>query len=316
MGLESQFMAITGRCVCCGDMTKVCNATTSPDICSGPPLGVCDLCAYALGHAWRRELGQLVRATTPKIARTYVLVSRLPKGRSETDIASYELLVDAEGGLPKSSFLKPGKLCTWLREAFGCETWESFLRPCYLGYAASGDFSEVLFARAWGKIPGTLAKARFATFGELLSKPTPDAGFHLGVKAAFENLLWRKEVAPEEGALCTVMREPAMRYLFAQCKGQHGDEEDLAMVEMYRTMMTADELEVARLALEGPRASGLDNVNVESEGRQENAKPDVKVDDDGGEAATDEPGFFEGGELSAAAGDIPEGFARPPRSMP
>ena len=40
-------------------------------------LGVCDLCSYALRHAWKRELGELVTATSPKIVTTYALFARL-----------------------------------------------------------------------------------------------------------------------------------------------------------------------------------------------------------------------------------------------
>ena len=125
------------------------------------------------------------------------------------------------------SFATPQRICTWLKDTFGVVTWEPLLRQCYLGYAASGDFSEVLLAGAWGKdlrsgAPGTASRARFATFGELLARPTPDAGFYLGVKAAFEGLLWRREALPTEGALCTVMREPAMRYLGAQLRREEG----------------------------------------------------------------------------------------------
>jgi hypothetical protein len=317
MGIEAQFSVIGGLCLCCGDSTRVVAPSRRPFLSTPADIGVCDLCAYALGHAWRRELGQLVRATTPKVVRTYLLVPRLPKNRSETDIASYELLVEAGGGLPSISFAKPGRLCAWLKDTFGCETWEPLLRQCYLGYAASGDFSEVLLARAWGKVPGAQAKARFATFGELLAKPTPDAGFYLGVKTAFESLLWclesqTQEVSPEEGALCTVMREPAMRYLNAQLVGQH-DEEDLTMVEMYRTMMTADELEVARRAVESLRSAGQ-QVQAAKPASTKDPKEAPLEDED--EPAVDVPGLFDGAETPASAEDIPEGFARPRRTTP
>jgi hypothetical protein len=282
-----------------------------PFMSSPAEIGVCDPCAYVLGHAWRRELGQLVRATSPRVARTYVLVPRLPAGRSETDIASYEFLTTSDGGLPHASFTKSSILRSWLQDAFGCVTWEPVFRQCYLGYAASGDFSEVVLAGAWGKEPGSKTWRSFATFGELLGKPTPDAGFYLGVKAAFEGLLWRREVQPEGNALCTFMREPAMRYLAAQLAGERS-EEDPAMVEMFRTMMTADELEVARLATEvGRQARAVPPAVLES--KKEAAE----------EPATDVPGLLDGVEEEETGGerqagepgdDVPEGFARPRRS--
>jgi hypothetical protein len=308
MGLDSEFTVVEGGCVCCGDKTRVCNTDwmlrNAEVLAPGEDLpGVCDLCAHALVHAWRREHGQLVIATSPKVARTYFLVPRLLAGRSDTDIASYELLVNPDGGLPSLPLVKPWHHVVWLRDTHGCVTWEPMFRQCYLGYAASGDFSEVLLARAWGRIVTSQRKLRFARFEELLGKPTPDAGFYLGVKAAFEGLLWRREAQPEGNALCTVMREPAMRYLAAQLAGQQEDGEDPAMVEMFRTMMTADELEVARSVVEEQKARAKSTAAGKA--------PEVAV-------ATDVPGPFdgtedEGSEEGTSSGEVAEGYARPER---
>ena len=313
MGLDSQFSILDGFCIYCGDSTRVMAPNSRPFLSVPAETGVCDLCAYTLGHAWRRELGQLVRATSPRVTRTYFLVPRLSTGKGVTDLASYQFVVAPDDNLPYVDFPSLPKQAAWLKERLGLVTWEPLFRSCYLGYAASGDFSEVVLARAWGKVPGTFIKARFATFGELLEKPTPDAGFYLGVKAAFEGMLWRLEQASEEDALCTVMREPAMRYLKAQLTDQLGDEEDLAMVEMFRTMMTANEIEVVRLVVEtGKRPATSPRVKEK--------KAPEKVDEKADEPVTDVSGLEGGVEEEATAddalGDVPEGFARPVRTTP
>jgi len=252
-----------------------------------------------------------VRATSPRVARTYVLVSRLPPGKVEADIGAYEFLVDADGALPHLNHVAPWHVLVWLRDTHGCVTWEPLLRQCYLGYAASGDFSEVLLVRAWGRRPGDRRKMRFVPFGELLARPTPDAGFYLGVKAAFEGLLWRLEEqvreVPPDASLFTVMREPAMRYLEAQLAGQP-EEEDASMVEMYRATMTADELEVARLVGEASKKPAASPPTA------------PKVPEQTGEEAADVPGLFDGTEEEASPesseGEVAEGFARPGRPLP
>ena len=113
-----------------------------------------------------------------------------------------------------------------------------------LGYDGHADFSEVVLCWAWGKVPGIGRRRQvFGTFADLFHDPTADAGFYLGVKAAFESLLWRVE-ATEGNRLCVVMREAALRYL--ECKlpgalgsdgedddGDDGDDEDPSMVEVY-----------------------------------------------------------------------------------
>ena len=312
MAIKDDFSTMDGVCFCCGDVTRVMAPSRRPVLSTSHYIGVCDPCAYVLGHAWRRELGQLVRATSPRVARTYVLVARLPLGKVETDIGAYELLVEADGGLPHHDSAAPRRLCAWLADAHGCVTWEPLFRQCYLGYAASGDFSEVLLARAWGRAPGDRRKMRFVPFGELLAKPTPDAGFYLGVKAAFEGLLWRveaqtREVQPDDASLFTLMREPAMRYLEARLAEQP-DEVDASMLEMYRTAMTADELEVARVVGEA----------VKRPAAPPPAAPQVLGKT--GEEATDVPGLFDGTEEEASPedleGEVAAGFARPRRPLP
>ena len=117
---------------------------------------------------------------------------------------------------------------------------------------------------AWGKVPGIGRRRQvFGTFADLFHDPTADAGFYLGVKAAFESLLWRVE-ATEGNRLCVVMREAALRYL--ECKlpgalgsdgedddGDDGDDEDPTMVEVYHAAASPEELNVVNLLQEAAR---------------------------------------------------------------
>ena len=197
-------------------------------------LGVCDVCSYALRHFWQRAQGERIAAVSPRLVRTYALVPRLPEGRLPEDVSAYEFLVDSQGALPYLEFGKSSDdLVSLLAERYGVRAWAETLRSCYLGYAGSADFSEVLMPWAWGKVVGggQIRACRFASFAALLADPTPDAGFYLGVKAAFEALLWKREVGPGEGAPHTYLREPAMRYLGSSRRkvgGKSGDGRDLS----------------------------------------------------------------------------------------
>ena len=239
-------LILRGTCIFCRETERVLTWST----CSDGGLGVCDLCSYALRHAWQKQRGELVAAASPALVRTYALVPRLPAGRVEEDVSAYEFVVDSEGSLPYAEWLKSDEdLTRWLA-TLGVVTWPETVRPAYLGYAGSADFSETKLAWSWGKALGFKSGYKFASFAELLATPTPDAGFYLGIKAAFESLLWRREVAPEGNKLCVFMREPAMRYLRSLEVSPNEETDDEAMVEVCHQAMSADELEVAEILKE------------------------------------------------------------------
>ena len=306
-----------GTCLCCQQTTPIITPSASE-------VGVCDVCSYALRHAWQLAQGERIAALVPKVVRTYVLIPRLPKGRVETDLSAYEFLTDLEGNLPYMEWvMKEGSRTVpeWLETAFGITTWQVTLRSCYLGYSGSADFSEVVLAWAWGKSlvsrRSTQDRFRFAKFTELLGAPTPDAGFYLGIKVAFEALLWRLEMQPDTNKLCVVMRELAMNYLRTKNlvpSSSSSDDEDLAsMSDAFRASMNTDELTVATFL-----------VKSDEEARQAKAKTilsastphevDVSLQDIGDDEQGEEDGA-EGLRPDGDETDIPEGFARPPRGL-
>lgn len=298
-----------GPCLCCHETIAVIGPADGEQ-------GFCDVCSHALRHAWQRAQGERIAALSPHLVRSYVLIPRLPKGRVETDLSAYEFAVDLDGNLPYFEWTKksgPRSVPAWLESTFGLTTWQETLRACYLGYSGSADFSEVLLAWAWGKSPSLRRSAperhKFASFATLLGVPTPDAGFYLGIKVAFEALLWRLEMQPEANKLCVAMRELAMNYLRAkkllpgvQDEADAGDDEDLAsMVDAFRASMTTDELTVAAFLTKSAEEA--------REARERSLRPKPEpyspeistLDADGEEQAEDD------------GAEIPEGFARSPR---
>jgi hypothetical protein len=258
-------------------------------------LGVCDLCSYALRHAWKRELGEIVCATTPRTMRTYLLVPRLPEGRSELDVSAYEFLVDPlrpEGrvadprvadprvadSLPYLDFCTATEMVAKLSDLLKIVTWPATLREVYLGYAGTGDFASVMLAWAWGDVPGARRQQKFASFAELLSRPTPDAGFYLGVKAAFEALLWRHEVGAEMDdaslRLCVHLGEGAVRVL---------EDESSPMTAMFRANLDPSELEVVRLVEESRKfeaeTAPLNENEMSDGGSQQEVETDETPDE-------------------------------------
>ena len=302
----------SGTCVFCREADRIISWLTSDGA-----LGVCDVCSYALRHAWQKQRGEALGASTPALVRTYVLVPRLKAGRAEEDISAYEFLVLEDGGLPYVEWSKRDEdLCLYFARKFKIMTWPETVRPCYLGYAGSTDFSVVKLAWAWGKMPlGQGARPsgqRFAGFAELLALSTPDVGFHLGIKAAFESLLWRREVAPEGNKLCVFMREPAVRYLLSLDIAAGSEPDDEAMVEVCHQAMSADELEVAEI-LEKARANKPDDAFPEETAKVASEKTiagdseadgDEGSDDDNGDGnETVDPGFARSRGKIIAPGD-------------
>src|ERR1700690_3276971 len=241
-------------------------APSSPAVLGlGEPVGFCDVCSYALRHAWQKAQGERIVAVSPPLVRTYVLVPRLKKNREPSDITGYDFLVGMDDRIPFFDHVKPGELLARLSKGYGVATWEETTRKCYLGYDGRADFSEVVLAWSWGKEIRSPHKNTFSDFEHLLAVPSADAGFYLGVKAAFEALLWRAEVEGDDGpltlgplTLCVPLRESAMRYLAAQrgsetrgseTRGETGDDEeaDYSMVEIYRSAMSPEEIRVVGL---------------------------------------------------------------------
>jgi hypothetical protein len=274
-------------------------------------MGVCDLCSYALRHAWKRELGEIVAATSPRLVSTRILVPRLPEGKNELDVSAYELAVrpassSGEDRWELPSFaLQPASRVVDGLATIGIATWEATLREVYLGYSGTGDFTSVFLAWAWGQAPGQKRKVEWKTFAELLSRPTPEAGFYLGVKAAFEALLWRREVAEDGGELAVtypmsvVLGEGAVRCL--------GEDDDPKMVELFRASLTPAEAEVVRLVQEARRneADKIAHSGKYGKGdvQDETSQPQDNMEVDDGDA----------GDVSRDPASIPPGYARTPR---
>jgi hypothetical protein len=327
---------IPGRCVFCekdGDVVGVPGSMVCVAGSKGLPHahGACDLCSYALRHAWQRAQGERVVAVSPHLVRTYALVPRLRKGRSASDVSGYEFLIDhldLDGRLPSADFLPPGGLFPWLGKQYGVVTWEETTRRCYLGYDGRADFAEVVFAWAWGRDPRAAVKSIFQDFAYLLAEPSADAGFYLGVKAAFEALLWRQEVEGDEAAPCVLVREPAMRYLGSQARRgggrDDGEGDDSTMVEIYRSAMSPEEIKVVAFVLgaeerrrEAAKAAAPD-IPLEK-AREE--VPDAAVEDE--VVVGDESGRVDDEVVSGSGGDVGgqqtvarSPATRPPESVP
>jgi hypothetical protein len=302
-----------GTCLYCGGEQDLVIAPAGT-VAKTLELGVCDTCSYALLHAWRRARGEVASAATPALIRTYVLVPRLQRGRAEEDLSAYDFLVDDEGGLPRFYFNKdPRAVISSLACEHGVATWLPTVRSCYQGYDSRGDFSEVLLAWSWGK--HLAAKSRkFATFADLLRAPGADAGFHLGVKQAFEGLLVRRELAPEANRVSVVMREPAMRYMLYQNydsgrnPGEGHEDEDKDMVELCRAALSSDELAVLALLEDEARRAAEASAGAGDVAPRVRKRP-VQVEEAGEEG---DGGAEQGAPIFE---EVPEGYARPRRRL-
>jgi hypothetical protein len=312
---------VPGTCLYCGgesDPVVLPSGTLAKDL----RLGVCDVCSYGLAHFWKTSRGERSVAQSPRAVKTYLLVPMLPKGRAPEDISAYKFLVAEDGGLPWLHYVRDLQAqVSFLDREHGIATWAETTRSCYLGYDAHSDFCEVRLAWAWGRtMEDENARAKiigFKSFEELyLSAFTPDAGFYLAVKQAFEALLAQRELSPERVRVCVRLREPAMRYITYQnydsglAPGVGHEDEDEAMVELCHAAMTSEELAVLALLEDGARQAGELSPSSASDAPEVRSK---KVS----EPATEDEVEDEGDD-SAASGDssevVREGFARPARS--
>lgn len=315
LGASAFSDVVKGTCIFCRAQEPIIRATWSDSAPHSEP-GVCDVCAFALGHVWNKAMGRLMPATTPRFARTYVLVPKLIDKRPAVDISSYQFLVNPDGSLPwfeRGTGL--GMVPELLEREYGCKTWLETMKRCYLGFASGGEFSEVVVAWAWGRSLDVKDVQRsWKTFAELLAMPSPEAGFHLGIMSGFESLLWRKEVQPDAGELCVYLPTRTMKYLryyeqqeaksleateAESCEGDQDDEDDdddPATLDFYKSSMSPAELAV---------------VSLLEEARKQREEESSKVED--ASDLEDEHGFATPEDESPNTRDaiIPPGFARP-----
>jgi hypothetical protein len=328
---------VKGTCLFCQKAESIIRAIWADGV-NTCDYGVCDVCAFALEHAWNRAMGRQVIATTPRFARSYVLVPRLMDKRPAVDISSYQFLVTTEGSLPwvehdGSWDAIPDFVERW----FGCKTWLETLKRCYLGFASGGDFSEVVVAWAWGRsldVKESRQPRTWKTFAELLAVPSPDAGLHLGISSGFESLLWRKEVQPEDNELCVYLPPRTMKYLryhelmeervtgkasteneaseegeqdTKQPGGREQEieddaeaEDDLATIEFYKSAMSPAELAVVKILDDARRL------------REEEARKSAEDDSSEGASEVGEVGEDPNVEATTLRRPsiIPPGYAR------
>lgn len=250
-----------GICLFCGKPEKVIRLANTPGLAQAmstaiaaklaPADGICNECSYSLRNFWMVERNELIRASSPQIVLTYVLVPSLLSEHSDKDIAAYEFMVDNTGNVPSTDFWDDAKRNTkildWLEKVHGVVSWKSMLKRCYLGFNPSGLFSEVLLVRAWGRTFTHSVETTSVGFMRLLSQVVPEAGFYLGVKNAFEALLWQREAVPAGNELCVVMREASMRYI--RFKAGLDKTSDPTSVDLCYGLMSPIEKETARKVL-------------------------------------------------------------------
>lgn len=250
-----------GICLFCGKPEKVIRLANTPGLAQAmttaiasklaPADGICNECSYSLRNFWMVERNELIRASSPQIVLTYVLVPSLLVEHSDKDITAYEFLVDNTGNVPSTDFWddakRDAKILDWLEKVHGVVSWRSMLKRCYLGFNPSGLFSEVLLVRAWGHTFTHSAETTSVGFTRLLSQVVPEAGFYLGVKNAFEALLWQREAVPAGNELCVAMREASMRYI--RFKAGIDKTTDPTSVDLCYGLMSPIEKEIARKVL-------------------------------------------------------------------
>lgn len=247
-----------GICLFCGKPDKVIRLANTLGLAQAistaiasklaPADGICNECSYSLRNTWMGERNELIRASSPRIELTYTLIPSLLPEHSDIDITSYEFAVDSTGNVPSTDFWddarRDTKILEWLDKMYGIVSWKPMLKRCYLGFNPSGLFSEVLLVRAWGRSYKHPVEVSHVPFTRLLNQVAPEAGFYLGVKSAFEALLWRREAVPAGNELCVVMREAAMRYI-AYRSGQE-KAPDTTSIDFCYGMMSPLEKEIAR----------------------------------------------------------------------
>ncbi len=331
-----------GICLFCGKPDKVVRLANTTGLAQAlstaiearlaPADGICNECSYSLRNVWMGERNELIRASSPRIVLTYALIPNLLTEHSDVDVTAYEFVVDGTGNVPSTDFWddarKETKILDWLDKTYGIVSWKPVLRRCYLGFNPSGLFSEVLLVRAWGRSPRHQVELPRASFLRLLNQVAPEAGFYLGVKSAFEALLWRREAVPAGNEICIHMREAAVRYL--AYKSLQEKAPDSTSVDFCYGLMSAVEREIARDVL-----SDIAKATAAAQPKPEIVKPEavreeaarvaaatraMRFDDDSPSGESDDVGedsddnsVEESVEESVDARSVPPGFARHPR---
>jgi hypothetical protein len=335
-----------GICLFCGKLDKVVRLANTPGMAQAlttaiasklaPADGICNDCSYSLRNVWMTERNELIRASSPRIVLTYLLVPSMLVEHSDVDIAAYEFLTDSTGNVPNIDFYdderKISKILPWLEKTYGIVTWPVKIKRCYLGFNPMGLFSEVLLVRAWGKSYKHVVETQQVGFLRLLNQVAPEAGFYLGVKSAFEALLWRREAVPAGNELCVVMREAAMRYI--AYKSQQEKVPDATSLDLCYGLMSPLEKEIARDVLIDMAKATVTTVVPSHEvirpeaAREEAARVaaaarSINFDDDVPGDADEDAGEFEPGDeaeddnrpaVTVDARSVAPGFARKPRS--
>jgi hypothetical protein len=179
-------------------------------------VGICDACSYVIREEWNDIKMLRIQALDPKIAVTYVVIPRRFPSRSELDVTGYEFLT-VSGGWPVTSY-NPDKreMAKWLLDTHRIVTWPKGMTRIYAGFDASTRFAEVILLTLWGDHYDTNPKDPprvWRGFSEMLSPETTKGAFVIGAKAGFEGFLLRRELAPAATTECTILSEPAVRYL-------------------------------------------------------------------------------------------------------
>ena len=119
-----------------------------------------------------------------------------------------------------------------------------YVLAIYAGFDEHSRFVEVVLLTIWGHDytrPGS-SELKWGNFDGLLAPPTPRGAFVLGVRGGFEGFLLRRELAPATFLGCTVLSEPAVRFLAAK---RHEDVNPVwgsqAMIDAYFKAMPPTE---------------------------------------------------------------------------
>ena len=235
-----------GYCTVCG---KERLALPIRSIVLDTTIYLCDACSYVLREEWNDIKMLRIPVLDPKIAVTYIAVPRLLPNRSELDVSGYEFIASSRGmgcNWPVTSYNPDRReLCKWLSTTLGIVTWPKAVTRIYAGFDAMSRFAEVVLLPLWGlQYEPAVAETKFdwLGFASMISPESTKGAFVIGAKAGFEGFLMRRELAPAATMECTVLSEPAIRYMATK----RGDEKrpmwsSGSMTDAYFQAMTSKE---------------------------------------------------------------------------
>lgn len=245
--MTEKFMPpMPGHCLVCGKQRLVLVFRSEVLDC---PLHICDACSYVLREEWNDIKMLRIPALDPKIATTYVAIPRQLPNRSELDVTGYEFVTSPRGmgcNWPVTSYNPDRReLCKWLADTLGIVTWPKGMTRIYAGFDAMSRFAEVVLLTLWGLKYDSLVKEEllgWQGFATMISPESTKGAFVIGAKAGFEGFLMRRELAPAATLSCTVLSEPAIRYMAVK----RGDEKrpmwsNTAMTDAYFQAMSSQE---------------------------------------------------------------------------